>query len=240
MRTSRRCFFSLLVLFVLASASLPVLANTTGWPQSGQLLFEVLRGERGLKLGESDHRWQHDGLHYTMSTVMQTTGLAAMLQEFTYTQTSEGQISKGRLQPGKLVVSQRKGNDQAVFDWSNAQVVITRKQRQHSFPIRSGDVDMLGIWHKAGIEGFDAQLPGLQVITNRAAYPVRFEQLDLASIEVPAGRFETRHVRYTAESGSLQIDLWLSVQHAYMPVRVLMVDDKGQALDQRLLRFRVQ
>ncbi len=227
------CLLAVALSFCATSTAMH--ASQNGWPQSGHVVFDVLHGENGFKLGESVHRWQQDGQRYSMSTVMQTTGLAAMLQEFQYTQSSEGRIDKHRLRPDSLTIDQRKGRETAAFDWESQQVVITRKQRQRSFAVNIGDVDMLSIWHAAAVGGLAAQTSNFQVVTNRAVYPVSYESVDQTRITLPAGQFDTHHIRFIADAGSLRIDMWLSKAHGLIPVRVLMVDDKGQTLDQRAI-----
>ena len=52
-------------------------------------------------------------------------------------------------------------------------------------------------------------------------------------IEVPAGRFEARHLKATAADGSLVLDIWYAFERRNVPVRIRMQDSKGEVLDQR-------
>lgn len=206
------------------------------WPAGGHIVFEVLRGENGTKLGESEHRWQQDGTDYRMSTEVRTTGLAALLVDFRYVQRSEGRIEGGQLVPLRFsVVQQDRPEDVARFDWTAGEVEITRRDRVRRFPLTPGDQDVLSVWHLVAAHGQGTPLSTLQLVTNRAAYPVHVEIVGSGQLRLAMGDMAVQHVRLVAQSGQLAVDLWLSPAHGGLPVRVLMRDDRGQVLDQRAI-----
>lgn len=206
------------------------------WPSSGRVTYEVLRGEGGLKLGEARHRWQHDGERYTMSTEVETTGLAGMLYSFRYVQHSEGRVGEGGLQPERFRVEQAgKAPETAHFDWAAGKVVIERRGRRSEFPIAANDQDVLSVWHLAGRLNGRALPAELTLVTNRVAAPASLEVLGRERLTVPSGEVEALRLRVRARSGKLTIELWLSERHHFVPVRILMTDDKGEVLDQRAI-----
>ncbi len=208
------------------------------WPASGRIVFEVLRGEDGVKLGESEHRWRQDGKAYEMSTVVQTTGLAGLLYDFRYVQRSVGAIEDGRLVPARFsVVQQDRPEDVASFDWSAGEVEIARRDRLRRYPLAQGDQDVLSVWHLFAALHGQAPPSTLQLVTNRGAYPADIEIVGRETVRLALGEFPVRHVKLVARSGRLAIDVWLSQAHDNLPVRVLMRDDRGQVLDQRAIRI---
>ena len=208
------------------------------WPASGRIVFEVLRGEDGVKLGESEHRWSQDGRTYQMSTVVETTGLAGLLYDFRYVQRSSGAIESDRLMPSRFsVVQQDRPEDVASFDWSVGKVEIARRERLRSYPLGPGDQDVLSVWHLfAALNGREPP-EALQLVTNRGAYPADIEIVGNERLRLALGELAVRHVKLVARSGRLAIDVWLSDAHGSLPVRVLMRDDRGQVLDQRAIRI---
>lgn len=221
-----------------ATAAAETPQATRDWPASGRLVFDVMRGKDGLKLGEARHRWQQDGTRYEMSLALETTGLAAMLYSFQYVQTSRGRIVDGVLQPERFEVTQSgRQPEQADFDWQVGTVRVVRKGKETVSAIRPGDQDVLSVWHLAALLA-DRALPAeLLLVTNRRATSTAISAVGQETVQVPAGRFETRRIRARASTGKLNIDLWVSPQHHGVPVRLLLVDDKGQTLDLQARSF---
>lgn len=204
------------------------------WPAQGHIVFDVLKGANGFKLGQSSHRWQHDGERYQMTTDVKTTGMTAVLYDFQYVQHSEGKVTPAGLQPERFRVEQSGKKEQtAVFDWDQRKVAISRRSKRIDADIRPGDQDVLSVWHRIATQGADAPVTALNLITNRRVTPSTIEVLRPERLSVPLGDIDTLHVRATAHTGKLTIDLWLSRQHGWVPVRILMTDDKGEVLDQQ-------
>tara|TARA_R110002049_G_scaffold105003_2_gene251670 strand:- start:9 stop:770 length:762 start_codon:yes stop_codon:yes gene_type:complete len=210
------------------------------WPADGRIVYEVLRGEDGMKLGEGVHQWHHEDGRYEMSVELETTGLAAVFVDFRYVQRSRGEVTADGLRPELFTVDQRgRERESASFDWEAGSVLIQRRKgRKESFGIESGDLDVLSVWHLASLR--DGRLPErLTLVTNRKAAETDLSVIGDETVELPVGRIDTVHVRLKARSGKLSIDLWLSKAHGLAPLRVLMQDDKGQVLDQRAIEVRV-
>lgn len=208
------------------------------WPAAGRIVFEVLRGENGVKLGEARHVWKHDGARYTMETVVETTGLAGILYDFRYVQHSEGLVRADGLQPIRFGVEQGgKAPEAASFDWKAGRVTIERRGRSSEYPIRQMDQDALSVWHLIGVRNGRQPSGELTLVTGRTAAPATFEVMGHEAIRLPLGAIDALKVRVRARSGKLVTDMWLSKAHDLLPVRVLMTDHKGEVLDQRAISF---
>lgn len=215
-----------------ASAAAP--GKPLGWPESGQIRYDVLHGDGGIKLGEAEHRWQHDGRRYQMQTELATTGLAGMLYSFRYVQHSEGLVQDGMLRPELFrVMQQGREPEVAKLDWSALEATIERRGRVRTYPIAPNDQDVLSVWHLFGLLQDHAIPQQLSVVTNRRVSPVAITLLGAERVRLPVGELATQRVRVAALSGKLTIELWLSEVHGRVPVRILMTDDKGEVLDQR-------
>lgn len=238
MRSAKACLARLGGVFMLVVALIggPALAEPSvavrDWPSAGRLAFDVMRGEDGLKLGEALHRWQHDDARYEMTLALETTGLAGLLYSFQYVQESKGAIVDGMLQPERFDVAQSgRKPEQADFDWKARTVRVVRKGKETITTIGLGDQDVLSVWHLAALAAGRTLPAELLLVTNRRATSTTISEIGTESVRVPAGSFETRRIRARANTGKLTIDLWVSPQHHGVPVRILLVDDKGQVLD---------
>lgn len=217
-------------------------AGAASWATSGRVVFDVLRGEGGMKLGEAEHRWEHDGERYSMETRVEATGIAGvLLDDFRYTQRSRGRIVNGYLQPERFEVDQAgRAPEFASFDWAGATVGITRKGKTTHYPLAARDQDVLSVWHLAAL--LDGQgLPGEMVlVTNRRAEPASLQVLGTERVTLPIGQVDAIKVRARARSGKLTIDLWLSRSHQLAPVRIVMTDKKGSVLDQQAVSVELE
>lgn len=230
---------ALVFLAVLTASSLPAAAGLADWAPTGEIHYDVMRGENGLKLGEALHRWKHDGERYHMQTEVETTGLAGLLYSFRYVQTSEGSIVNGGLQPKRFRVEQS-GRDieQASFDWADKEVLIERSRgRSATHALEVGDQDVLSVWHLVALEGVDALRGELSLVTNRRVSEADVTVVGRESLRLPMGEVAAVRVTARARSGALKIDMWLSEQHDLLPVRILMEDDNGEVLDQQATRL---
>ncbi|MBI1906565.1 MAG: DUF3108 domain-containing protein [Rhodocyclales bacterium] len=217
-------------------------ASSASWASSGRVVFDVLRGEGGMKLGRAEHRWSHDGARYSMETSVEAAGVVGvLLDDFYYTQSSRGRIVDGWLQPERFEVDQAgRGVEFARFDWGGAKVAITRKGKITHYPLNLRDQDVLSVWHLGALLG-GRDLPGeIALVTNRRAEPALLQVLGAQRVTLPIGQVDAIKIRARARSGKLTIDLWLSQAHRLAPVRIVMTDKKGSVLDQQAVSIELE
>lgn len=224
-----------------AVVSLPLSAAGVKWPAGGEVAYDITQGEGGMVIGKGVHRWEHDGGGYRMSTLLETTGLAALLKDVEYTQRSEGDVTPQGLVPRRFVVEQKgRETETATFDWrSNSVLIERRKGRRDTETLARGDLDVLSVWHMVAVRP-GRELPGeITLVSNRGADPAALEVVGMQDIDLPVGRLRAMHVRLKAHSGKLDISLWLSEQHAWAPVRVRLQDRKGKVLDHQAVSVKL-
>jgi hypothetical protein len=233
------------ILLLLALMLPGVVASAEGaahWASSGRVVFDVLRGEGGMKLGRAEHRWSHDGARYSMETSVEATGIAGvLLDDFYYTQSSRGRIVDGWLQPERFEVDQAgRAAEFARFDWPGTTVAVTRKGKTRHYPLKRRDQDVLSVWHLGALLG-GRDLPGeMALVTNRRAEPALLQVLGTERVTLPIGQVDAIKIRARARSGKLTIDLWLSKVHRLAPVRIVMTDKKGSVLDQQAVSIELE
>jgi negative regulator of sigma E activity len=77
------------------------------------------------------------------------------------------------------------------------------------------------------------------VLTNKSAKPAALKVVGPESAELPIGRLDTLRLRAEAGDGSLTVDIWLASRYGMLPVRIRIVDDEGEVLDQRAIQLRL-
>lgn len=220
------------------AASTPALAFS-GWPAQGAITYRVLLGSGGIQVGEARHHWSHDSKRYRMEVTVRTTGFAALLKNFQYVQQSQGELGPQGLRPELFSVAHLgKALETAVFDWDNAKVSIRRGERERrTAQLHAGDQDVLSLWHQIGIVGAAGLPRTLTVVGNKEAKTARLEAVGEEALRLPIGNIDALRLRVQAEDGTLTIDIWLARSHGMLPVRIRMVDDKGEVLDQQAVEL---
>lgn len=214
--------------------------SIAGWPERGNIRFRVHLGQNGFAVGEAQHEWSHDDKRYSMSVAVRTTGVVGIFRSFQYEQRSEGSVGAGGLKPERFSVEQtRKTPANARFDWDARQVTMARGDKQRVAELRPGDQDVLSLWHQIGIVGAASGSTELNVITGRDATPSTIEVMGPEKQALPIGVLDTLRVRAEARNGSLTIDIWLARNYGMLPVRIRIVDDKGEVLDQQAIELRL-
>jgi len=231
----RRC---VTVVALWLTCAVPAFAADVPWPRSGHIVFRVYHGDGGLQLGRTTHTWSHDGSHYRMSSLVETTGLAAIFKTFQLKQTSEGSITPAGLKPLRFVADQKgKSLQSARFDWAAGRVFIDRGDSKREADIHAGDQDVLSLWHQLARLPLDGIDQTLTVVNNKAASVSRVHDLGVGRITLPLGEINARHLSVKSDDGGVQLDLWLATGNHLLPVRIRMVDRKGEVLDQQAERI---
>ncbi|BAL25783.1 DUF3108 domain-containing protein [Azoarcus sp. KH32C] len=216
--------------------------SIAGWPRHGSIRFRTSMGEGGFVVGEARHEWAHDDKRYTMSVALQTTGMVGIFRTFHYAQRSEGFVGPEGLRPETFSVEQTsKDPSSATFDWSAGQVSLHRGRGRsdRTAPIQRGDQDLLSLWHQIGIVGAGRDVTELTVVSGREATPAAVTVVGAEVQALPIGRLDTLRVRAAARDGRLRIDIWLANSYGMLPVRIRIVDEKGEILDQQAIELRL-
>lgn len=203
------------------------------WASSGKVQYNVIRGERNFIIGRTTHAWTHDDEHYSMETVIETSGLVGLVKPFRMVQRSEGRIGPKGLLPEKFTV-ERDGQmkERADFDWSSAKVVLVAGDRQREFSIAEGDQDVLSLMHHLSFQPDGPLRAELLVVTGKSAVRSVIENLGIEELDIPAGKVSAYHLGSTGHRGELKIDIWLARDYANLPVRLKITDKNGDVLDQ--------
>lgn len=232
--------FFVLFFAVLAAQSLALAAATEKWPASGRIIYRVYYGDDGLLLGRTTHQWKHAAGRYRMQSLVETTGMAALIKDFRYQQRSEGTVSERGLRPERYSVEQKgKPKQAARFDWKRGKVLIDRGDSHREAKIGKGDQDVLSLWHQLARVPLKAVPRTLTVVTNKAAAVSVVRDMGVETLNLPMGETAARHVAVHSDDGNVKVDLWLAEGNKNLPVRIRIEDSKGEILDQQAERIEL-
>ena len=201
-------------------------------PRHGRIRFVITRGDQGFVIGQSLHRWSHDGKTYTLNTVTETTGLAAVFRPVQVTQTSVGDIGEEGLRPREFRTGKNGiAGDAASFDWTPMRLLLTAGNPREVV-LKPGAQDMLSMFYQ-----LSATYPSLprdpnevMVATGRKFERYAFEVLREEMLPTRRGELRTLHLRTAA--GIEAIDIWSGLDLRGLPVKIRYTDRQGESFDQ--------
>jgi len=201
-------------------------------PRQGHIRFSISRGDQGFVVGQSVHRWRHDGSHYTLTSVTETTGLAALFKPARVTQSSEGELDAAGLRPGEFR-TERNGipGEAANFDWTGMKLKLSAGS-QREVDLVSGAQDLLSMFYQLGAAYTAASREPntLMVATGRKFERYPFEVLREETLTTGLGAVRTAHLRSVA--GIEAIDVWLGLELRGLPVKIRYTDREGETFEQ--------
>lgn len=209
------------------AAAPPAPPPTAPWPAVGQLRYVVKYGDGGFIIGETHQEWRIEGNRYSILSVAEPKGLAA-LRGSKRIQASSGEVTAAGLRPLDFR-DQREGRDAEVasFDWTGAQVSFSGGRP--SQPLTAGTQDMTSVFYQLAWLA-PRQTVELAVATASRVGRWTFEWVGEEILELPNGNVTTLHLRTRAEGDST--DVWLAPAYGGLPIRIRYVDRKGDAFEQ--------
>lgn len=210
-----------------AAPPAPIFAGQ--WPRQGRIVFQVMRGEDGFIVGQSEQRWSHDGERYTLRAVSETTGLAALFRPAKVMQESRGIFDASGLRPLEFE-TQREGKrkEGMRFDVETGRIQYANGA---SDSLVAGTQDLLALFHQLGAIDFTVPNFIVPVATARkvAHYAVTVEAPE--ELETPLGARTAWHLRVAGVVREDATEVWLDAQ-TRLPLKIRYRDRKGEIFDQ--------
>ena len=197
---------------------------------SGRLAFVVVKESLGMQIGRAVHRWEfaEDG-SYRLTSMIETSGLAALIRPLRQQYESRGRLGPRGLQPDSYQTWRNgKANGQnADFDWSTAEVHLQRHDSVQR--IAPGTQDLLSLNYQLPYLPAPENGSTIGVVTGRKYEHYNIDSLGEEEIDTPAGRFRTLHLR---AAGETLTEIWIALDHQRLPVKIRFTDKKGESYQQ--------
>lgn len=208
-------------------------------PQSVKAVYQVTRN--GQPFAEVTETFRQVNGRYTLESITDGIGVYGLFGKRRLY--SEGEVTAEGLRPGRF--EQQQGDDakrsvKAEFDWSASTLTLTSKGKTRQEKLMPGTQDLASFAYQFMFVPPQGDLVEMPVTTGKK---LRVYQLDVVARDVelvtPSGRFKTLHLINRKESGDDK-QLWLGVDRRFIPVRILMQDDKGAKIEQVLTGLHVE
>lgn len=213
-----------------SAASEPPPAPTPVLPSRGVIRYTVSMGTQGFVVGRAEHRWEFgDDGRYRLQGVTETTGLAALFKSLRFENESVGRLTARGLEPEtyRTLKNGRDGNENADFDWSTAAVRLARDGSVRN--VIPGTQDILSLNYQLAYLPAPERGASIGVVTGKKYERYALDSLGEETLETPAGRFRTLHLRAATESVT---EIWIALDHYRLPVKIRFTDKKGDSLEQ--------
>lgn len=199
-------------------------------PAKGTIRFAIYYGTQGFQIGRAEHRWEftEDG-RYHLSGMTRTSGMVAWIKPLVFENESSGKLVAGGLQP-ETYRTRKNGqdaNENADFDWSTAEVRLSRSGKVQS--ISPGAQDILSLNYQLAYLRQPESGAKVGVVTGKKFDHFALDSLGEEEIDIPAGHFRTLHLR---NLGDTVTEIWIALDRHRLPVKIRYTDKKGDIFEQ--------
>ncbi len=209
--------------------------------KAATIIYDLSYGANPMRVGRVTHSWSNDGERYFAETVIEATGVFALLYGGQYVQRSWGVFGPQGLIPTEFFVQRGRPDraESAQFDWDENRVDFAWRGERRSAKLVSGTQDPISMLHQIY---FMQPLPEDKVFSVASSRKIAtYEYLFLGEedIQTPMGAMRAIHVQRKDDDADY-VDVWLDPARSFLPVRVYYVDRKGTVFDQRVREIRTE
>ena len=171
--------------------------------------------------GKASYEWERDGDNYVISGEAYAEGFFTLFLEGRVLQESRGKVTDQGLRPDRFTESKPKTQPEGLeFDWNGRKVTFEKNGEKTVADLKDNTVDWLSMIFQLAHRPPRGEAFDLRVFTQRRMYTFRLKVLGEEEIEIPLGKVRALHLRHEDEAKNESVDVWLGVDHHYVPVKL--------------------
>lgn len=208
-------------------------------PSRIELTFEIVFGS--MKLGEGHDVLEHDGTRYSVISVSEPQGLAALFIN-DIRRESTGQVTASGLKPERFEESGRKGGTRlAQFDWANGQLTLQSDGNTETVKLPPNTYDQACLPYgflfvPPANDGFE-----VHVTDGRRLGHYRYRLVAQEKIKTGLGELDTLHFEKVRDPDDKRgFEFWVAVERQYLPVRLRYSDRNNRVFDSIITSIKIQ
>ena len=219
----RRALIVLMFLVVPAWAAQP--------PQRVQMDFAVNSGT--MHLGDGRDVLEHDGKQYSVISESKTVGIAAFLYKMNIRRESRGLITQNGLRPLHFEEDRtRKPKRAADFDWDAKLIKLTDGANVETVALPDNTFDQTSFAYAFAFRPPSEEILPVHLTDGRRLSDYKYQIIGKEKLKTPLGALETVHFQKIREGDDKRgFEVWLAVEHHYLPVQIRFVEKDGTVLD---------
>ena len=215
-------------------------AGGTQPPQHVQMDFTVTAGV--AHLGEGRDVLEHDGKQYSVISESKTVGIAALLYKMNVRRESRGLITKSGLRPLHFEEERtRKPKRAADFDWDAKLIKLTDGDHVETAALADNTFDQTSFCYAFAFRPPSEEILPVHLTDGRWLSDYKCKFIGKEKLKTPLGDLEAVHFQKMREDDDKRgFDVWLAVEHHYLPVRIRFVEKNGVAVDSTVTAISYQ
>jgi hypothetical protein len=198
----------------------------------------------GLHVSTIAESYQAQAGVYRLTSNSTPIGILAMVQKLAVRFVSTGVVTPRGLQPQHFEGRRATGEIPEVsadFDWGAAQLALRHEETTESVPLPPSTQDRLSVMYQFMFLAPSASSSIEVAVTNgRRVDRYTYSVTNDVAQDTPLGRLNTVHLVRQREAGDPQNEVWLSPEHAYVPVRMVIVERDGTRYEQLATKIDLQ
>lgn len=191
----------------------------------------------GQPFGVARETFRREGDNYRIESATSAVGIFALFVKGKIRLVSAGEVTAAGLRP--LHFEHHRGADPAKrisadFDWAGRVVTHHYDGKSETAQLPPGTQDRISLLYQfmfapprgAGVE--------LTMSNGRQISHYLYQMVGEATLDTPAGRFDTVHLSRHEGGRRDGVEVWLAKERYYFPVRIVVEEKDGGALEQEL------
>lgn len=230
-----KTFLQVIALSLLLMASIAQAA-----PKQVEAVYQATRN--GQPFATITETFRQENGRYKIDSVTKGIGVYALLGKRILS--SEGEVTADGLKPSHFELHQGDNVKKSLFadfDWPAKLLTMKVKGNPTTAPLEKGAQDILSLVYQFMFIQPEGDTFVLPVTTGKKLRTYQYQVTERdAAIEVSSGKYKTIHmVNAGKDKDSDEKELWLGAESHYLPVKLIMHDDNGAAIEQTLTSLHV-
>lgn len=212
------------------------------FPSQFELVYTVYRGDQGMSVGKTTHKWRTVNNQYLLTSSTEATGLFSLFFGGQYILTSRGELSADGLKPVSFWIQRGQSGARtefAEFDWEAKSLQFGKSDERRNVALNAGTQDQLSVFYQLALTAPHSGRFRLALTTGRKFNQYDYQVIGEEIIETPLGPLKTQHLARVMQESGGSADIWLAVDHHYLPVRFKLAAQKGEILDHVIAEWRM-
>ena len=190
----------------------------------------------GMPIGTLVERFESGRGTYRIVSESRPSGLAALIQRQPLRFESRGDLTPEGLRPSHFEGRRTAAEPPQVtaeFKWREKELAMNNKGKAESKSLARGTQDRLSIMYQFMFMPLkDARHVDFSMTNGRKLDRYRYLVTPDVEIETPLGRMRTLHLVKQRDPDDTVTEIWLSVAHRNLPVKMLIVEKNGLRFEQ--------
>jgi hypothetical protein len=215
---------------------------STRLPPQVELEYALNKGANGLTVGRVLHIWNLNGMSYSITSVTEATGIFSLIKPGRLVQTSQGEITLHGLEPSSFWIQRGQSaetTESAQFNHAGSTLTFGSERDARTVPLPADTQDLLSfVYQFAQMAPITAPVR-LHITNGRKLDTYEYRPVGEETVSTPAGEMRALHLSKTHTPDEDATEIWLAIDHDYLPVKIQQIDKQGDVVEQVVRSIRL-